>query len=286
MSAAVTSTVVTGTAGALSRVLTHRARHDRLLRVVRGAARDGDLERVLVGATLVANHAWFAATDLLADPELERLVVDTARGGGAPWVDAERDTGRVLHVLTEAYPVGGHTRLARRWIERDPRRSDVALVGQHGEVPEALRTTVGSRGGRVFDLARAHLSLTGRAHALRRLVDRADVVVLHVHPTDAVTLAAANLPGPRPPIVLENHADHVFWLGLGAADVVMDHRRIARRVTAELRGVRAERLGWLPLPIDDLPAPVGRAEMRAALGLREDQVAAVTVASAAKTAPL
>src|SRR3712207_9376037 len=76
---------------AVMRVVAHRADHEKLLRVVRGHARRGDLERVLISATAAANHAWFVPTGLLADPELERLVVATARrGGGSAWVDADR----------------------------------------------------------------------------------------------------------------------------------------------------------------------------------------------------
>lgn len=290
MSASVVGTsgvpVETGPDAAVQRVLAHRADHEKLLRVVRGHARRGDLERVLISATAAANHAWFAPTGLLADPELERLVVATARrGGGSAWVDADRDRGRVLHVLSEGYPVGGHTRLAWRWMERDSRRADVALTNQLTPTPDQLRDVAESTGGRVFDLREAHPTLTARAQALRRLMDTADLVVLHVHPFDAVALAAANLPGPRPPILFEDHADHTFWLGLGAADVVMDHRRIAQQVGRELRGVRPERQGWLPLPIDDTRPEVTRAQMRQTLRLDEGQVAGITVASAAKMAP-
>ncbi|SDF25499.1 hypothetical protein SAMN05660662_1569 [Blastococcus aurantiacus] len=271
---------------ALRRVAAHREQYDRLVEVVEAYARQGDLERVLLTATLIGNMTWCAPVGLLADPRLERAVVSAARAGGpAPEIDGQRARGRVLHVLSETYGVGGHTRLAWRWIERDPRRSDVVLTNQGGPSPEPLRAAARSTGGQVFDLKEAHPTFGARAHALRRHMDAADVVVLHTHPWDAIALAAANMPGRRPPVLLENHADHTFWLGLGCADLVVDNRSPGLRVTRELRGVRPERHARLALPVPDVPLSSSREEMRAALGL-QDQVAALSVGSPYKMSPV
>jgi glycosyltransferase involved in cell wall biosynthesis len=271
---------------AVDRVRDNQRTYGQLLRLVGSHARRGDTERVLLSATVAAHYAWGAPTGILCDPRLERLVEQAVRPAGAVRVDPDRGDGRVLHVLSEGYLLGGHTRLAWRWIERDPRPADVALTMQHGPVPPSLEKAAEQAGGRVYHLREAFPTFTGRAEALRRLMDRASVVVLHVHPYDAVSLAAASLPGSRPPIIHENHADHAFWLGLGSADVVSDHRGIGRRVSHELRGVRDERLGLLPLPIDPLPETSTRKAVRAKLGLRPSQVAAVTVASTFKMSPI
>lgn len=273
-------------ASPLRRVAAHRAQYDRVVDLVEGYARCGDLERVLLAATLAGNLPWHAPVGLLADPRLERAVVSAARAGGAPpEIDGQRDRGRVLHVLSEAYGVGGHTRLAWRWIERDPRRADVVLTNQLNPLPAPLRAAVEDTGGQILDLAEVHPTFTGRVHALRRQMDDADVVVLHTHPSDAIALAAVNLPGRRPPVVLENHADHTFWLGVGGADLVVDNRTPALRVTRELRGVPAERHARLALPVPDVAAPTSREQMREALGL-EDQVAALSVGAAYKMSPV
>jgi hypothetical protein len=170
-------------------------------------------------------------------------------------------------------------------MERDPRPADLVITNQQSPVPDPLRTAVHTTGGQVFDLAEAHLTFSARVHALRRRMDDADVVVLHTHPYDPIPLAAANLPGSRPPVVLENHADHAFWLGIGAADLVVDNRTAGMRVSRELRGVPAERHVRLALPIPDLDLPTSRTQMREALGLT-DQVAALSVGAAYKMSPV
>jgi glycosyltransferase involved in cell wall biosynthesis len=262
----------------------NRRRYDRLVEVVRRHADRGDAERVLRSATVAATYGWLAPMGLLSDPALEGLVVRAVRGDTRPTVDGGRNAGRVLHVLSEAYGTGGHTRLAWRWMTRDPRVSDVALTNHRGAIPEPLVEATRDQGAQLYDLGRTHPDLLSRAVALRALMDRADLVVLHVHPNDAVALAAVNLPGPRPPVIYENHADHAFWLGLGAADLVCDLRPAASRLSTALRGFAAERVGVLPLPLETPPSSSTAAELRARLGIQPDAVVAVTVSAEHKVA--
>ena len=260
--------------------------YELVLDAVRSHARRGDVESVLRTATVAASFAWHAPTGALCDPELERLVRIAVRGEGVVRLDRRRGNGRVLHVLTEGYAVGGHTRLARRWMERDPRPADVALTMQRGPVPPSLQESAERSGARIYDLREGFPTLTGRAEVLRGLMNGASTVVLHVHPYDTVALAAACLPGSRPPIVFENHADHTYWLGLGAADLVVENREIGRRVSRELRGVPGERLTVLPVPVEQASVTSTRKSIRAQLRLRPSQVAGVSVASPLKTAPI
>ncbi len=263
----------------------NRRNYDRLVDVVRAHAERGDVERVLRSATFAAGYGWLSPVGLLSDPVLERLVVSTVNGGVQPTVDGTREHGRVLHVLTEAYETGGHTRLACRWMNRDPRPSDVVLTNHHSEVPEALTAAARRSGSDVIELREQFPDLAARAAALRTLMDGADLVVLHIHGNDAVVLAAVNLPGVRPPVIFENHADHAYWLGLGAADVLCDLRTSASRLSTELRGFAPERIGVLPVPVEAPPASGPTpAELRAELGIRPDAVVAVTVAAEFKVA--
>jgi glycosyltransferase involved in cell wall biosynthesis len=275
------------TATAPARLTTNRRRYDQIVEVVGSRAAGGDLEGVLRGAMVAANYAWNAPIGILNDPALERLVVTLARNGGpAPTVDGTRSGGRVLHVLSQAYDFGGHTRLAWRWMERDGRRSDVALTHQAHAVPGPLRRIAEASGGQVFDLLRTCSSFTARVAALRQLMDGADLVVHHVHPYDSVALAAAALPGPRPPIIYENHADFTYWLGLASTDVLSDHRARSMQLSHELRGIAPRRLGLLPLPLDDAPPSTNRDQVRRSLGLNPTDVVGLSVASPQKMAPV
>jgi hypothetical protein len=265
-------------------VAENRRRYELLVEMAGHYARQGDVERVLRATMAAANYAWLAPVGLLSDIRLERTVVHAVRGSGLVTVDGERHAGRVLHVLSEAYSIGGHTRLAWRWMSRDDRTSDVVLTNQLGPVPEPLIDSVRASGGDLHDLRSTAGGLLDRAHALRQHMDRADLVVLHVHPHDVIALAAANLPGVRPPVVYENHADLSFWLGVAGADLLCDLRTHARALDVELRGVPAERIGVLPMPVDAMPSPSGDA-LRRELGIRPEAIVALTVSADWKMHP-
>lgn len=262
----------------------NRRHHELLVEVALHHEGQGDAERVLRSVLLAANHAWTAPVGLLSDLRLERAVVHAVRGAGTVTVDGGRRTGRVLHVLSEAYATGGHTRQVCAWMARDGRRADVVLTNQRHPVPERLTAAVRASGGELHDLRPTAPLLLDRARALRAHMDRADLVVLTVHPYDAIALAAVNLPGVRPPVVYANHADHTFWLGVGGADVLCDWRTHARALGVGMRGVPDERIGVLPLPVDPV-APSQDDELRRTLGIRPDAVVAVNVSADWKVAP-
>jgi glycosyltransferase involved in cell wall biosynthesis len=258
-----------------------------LVDVAEKYVQDRDPEQVLAAAAVAANYAYEAPIGRLGGPRLEGLIVRAVRDGAeAPRVDAGRQAGRVVHVLTNSANIGGHSRLAWRWIERDHRIADLVLTNQTDPVPTELAKAVFASGGRIYDLRTAHTSLLERARAIRQVMDHADIAIYHIHPFDSVAVAAANLPGVRPPVVLENHADHTFWLGLSAADVISDHRELGQQICRELRGVPAERLRLLPLPVEALPQPAERTELRAHLKIADSSVVAVCIASPGKMEPI
>ena len=225
----------------------------------------GDDAGAAAWARIAADHAWHsphgAWTSPALDDALEAIGLRSCPRALRPPSDGAR---RVLHVATECAAVGGHSRMAWRWIERDAGAvPTLALTRQRGPVPDRLAHAVSRRGGRI-DILEGYDELE-RARALAALVDGADAVVLHVHPFDAVApIALADRRG-RPPVLLVNHADHCFWLGPGVADLVVSTRAAV-----------------LPVPADAPVALPDRATARRALGLDPDARVLVAVASAYK----
>lgn len=114
-----------------------------------------------------------------------------------------------------------------------------------------------------------------------------DVVVLHTHPDDVVPTVAFGVPG-GPPVLLVNHADHVFWVGCAVADLVLDFRASGHSWTKQARGV--DRAVILPLPLPDLGTAGLRGSTSTAekrlwrrkLGLPENGIMLLTVGTAVK----
>jgi len=243
-----------------------------------------------VAAWSAAGQGWFGE---LSSRELEVELLRAARqlplpapAGGRP------PRPRWLHVLSEAYATLGHTNLCRRWMLYDQIViHDVILVDQKSVVPQNLVDAVKSAGGRCVVLDPA-ASLMQRAAELRKYAwEHVDMVVLHTHPAEVLATAAFGVEG-GPPVLVVNHADHVFWAGCSIADMVLDIRMSGHLWTKQLRGV--DRAMILPIPLVEndrqgRPANVvsqERQALRQSLGIPDNAVLLLTVGSPAKYEPM
>lgn len=262
---------------------------DGLERLAVEASAAGEVERSLELVRTAAEWAWFHHAGRFTSPLLEGVVGRAADDLSVRGV-RRRGTGErrrhVLHVFTEAYDLGGHTRLARRWMEADRTSRHSVVVTTAVTVPEHVRSAVQRTAGVLHDLPGS--SVLRRAELLLRLACEHDVVVLHVHPHDVVaTVAVAGLvsrlpASARPPVVLMNHADHVFWLGTRCADVVANIRPSAIAVCTARRGLPADRCASLPIPLAAPDRHASRTQAKRALGLPGDAKVLLTIASAYK----
>lgn len=191
---------------------------------------------------------------------------------------------RVLHVLTKAIGIGGHTRYALRWLQQDEGRvHSLVLTGQTGELPGSLSDAVAASGGHVHRLGG---SLLSRATAFREVASEADVVVLYSHPFDVVPVIALSGQAPRPPTLFVNHSDHCFWVGRGAADLVVCIRQHGLTLCTNRRGIPQDRCALLPVPLDPPDRHRSREAAKAELGLDASTVMLLSVAAAYKFEPI
>ncbi|HWV86111.1 MAG TPA: glycosyltransferase [Capillimicrobium sp.] len=273
-------------ARAEDRIAAHRATLDALEGEALARHAEGDDAAAVRAAAIAARFAHGAHCGRFASAPLERLLLDVGRrriGGGRARPAA--GPGRVLHVLTETYAVGGHTRLTQRWIELDDaRRHSLFLTGPMNDVTAALARAAVASGGRVAMSGGAEPPLE-RARALRAAAADADLVVLHAHPFDPVPVLAFAEPDGRPPVVAMNHTDHAFWLGVGVADAVADFRPSGAAVTTGRRGVAAARSRLLPVPLPVTPPPDRRAA-RGRMRLDASRPLLASVAAAYKYGPV
>jgi hypothetical protein len=255
------------------------------------ARKRGDIESALEWAGVASYlQVYGGSFGELISLELEKTLKTMAAPLPAPvWQRHDADQRRVLHVLTEAYRIFGHTKLCRKWIELDAKKSvhNVVLLYQGVDIPENLVQTVQGQGGFVKCLDRSK-SVLERAEELRRLAyESADVVVLHVHPEDVLPCLAFSAPG-GPPVVYVNHADHAFWVGGTITDLVLDIRESGNEWTRNCRGIDHARI--LPIPLDEettvADADSLRTETRKKLGIPADATMFLTVGNARKYQPM
>jgi hypothetical protein len=254
-----------------------------------------DYEAAAMCGQIAADYAWNNHPGIFASRQLEAILLTIGKRifkhSGVPHERSPRPVGvahRLLHVLTSAYGIGGHTRLAWRWIQEDSDRiHSVALTDQRSaEIPQQLAEAVSAARGEVQVLDAKPHSLLTKAKMLRNAAASADIVILHIHPYDVVPLIALADKQHSSPVMFSNHADHLFWLGVGISDIVVNFRDSGAALAQARRGVEAERCRLLPLPLPLTQRTYSREEAKKHLGLQGDSVLLLSVASAYKYTPI
>lgn len=250
---------------------------------------------VLAGVSAVAGLASLHHPGRFADGRVENLAVrigrdlgrlPTSGGLGAVEVTGQLEQGRrrVLHVATAVRTTGGHTRTILNWARQDQDSHHTLLLTGQGPypVPSWLAEAVLTGGGRLV-LFPTKAPWVEKARGLRELASaEADLVVLHHFPDDVTPVVALAADG-GPPVALLNHTDHHFWLGGTVADTVINLRGIGQRLSEERRFARSNCV--LPIPLTDPLQGRTRAEARAAVGARDDQLLLLSVGRAEKYVP-
>lgn len=267
------------------RIRTNADIADRLTSIVEHRLRAGRDESVLAWARVTGAFETTNPTGRLRNVRVERALDVVSRRALAPSPD--RTTGgsvqRVLHVLSESHLIGGHVRMAGRWARVDTGRTARFVITRPGCDGHGLRRTARDIGaGHEVLLGR---SMIGRAAQLRALTAGADVVVCHTHGDDPVPAVAFGGSYDGPPVVLVNHADHVFWFGTGNVSTIAQLRSTGAEVTADARGYSRDCFATLPIPIEIAARNTDVARAKLALGIDPDRLVALTLARPTKYAP-
>lgn len=213
--------------------------------------------------------------------------VDTTRRGG------ERET--LLHVLSEVSQVGGIWRTLIHWIRHDTRFSHSIVVLRQRD-PDAVAWFHGQLEGFVTEVIELDpdSNLLSRAMELRSIARRGfSGCVVHVGQAESIPTVAFAVDD-CPPVMLVDHADHSFWLGVAVSDIIVHQRPVGAELCRERRGARA--CFVLPIPLrtqepetaSDVAVQVDsrRAAARSELGLEDDQIMALTIGRRDKYRPL
>jgi hypothetical protein len=255
------------------------------------ATRAFHLGRIRESAALARHAAVYALrchVDVFYSAEIETLLTLMAAQNSivSGRHASNQRVHKVLHVLTRAYPTGGHTRIVWRWIEADKGREHHIVITQQDAfpVPSQLQFQAEKSGGRlrIFDKS---TDLREDAIRLRQFGSDFDIIVLHIHPWDVVPQLAWGDVNNHPPIAFLNHADNVFWIGASLADLVINLRQSGLRVSQLRRGIPEERNAILPTPLSDCLPKQSRQDARAKLSIDDDEFVALTVAREDKFVP-
>ncbi|MGK7651077.1 hypothetical protein ACSQ76_01125 [Roseovarius sp. B08] len=152
-----------------------------------------------------------------------------------------------LHIATQTHRQGGHTRLLWNLSE-----------GLRDYGTQALLLTDARKRNFVDDfpgpVSRLEGPLAARSAGIVAASRNAKTVLLHIHPDDSpAALAARVLRAEGKRVLFVNHADHVFSLATGAADVVLEICMTGWKTTSGHRSFRAQSFMGIPIATDRKP---------------------------------
>ncbi|MBH3396278.1 hypothetical protein [Pseudomonas monteilii] len=174
----------------------------------------------LAQAQIYGALLWAVDLNIYEAASLERHL--TAQCASLVTVPATNGLSRgCLHVVSEPYLQGGHTRLMERLAHMH--EGPVDLLVTRSAKPQVLERLAGFFAH--IEQARGD-DPCARLQSIVDTLAQYDKVVLHIHPDDIITTVACGLlklqRGAAVTVYFVNHADHVFSFGASVADVYFE----------------------------------------------------------------
>jgi glycosyltransferase involved in cell wall biosynthesis len=272
----------------------HFATFQRLVTQADSYLRISNYRAAAVYAEIAASYATANHAGLFVSTQLEEVLLAIGRKIAINPFSVERNTlprrapRRVLHVLTEAAGIGGHSRMVWRWIQQDTESCHSVVLTRQGvvRIPQALEDATKASHGKVYLLNESIGSILTWAKLLRKIAAAADIVVLHIYTDDVIPLIAFADRRGIPPVIFLNHSDHKFWLGAGVSNSVVDQRHSGTRLSQTRRGIERHRSGLLPIALNSTPRKYSRSEAKERIGLSQDTILLLSIARPSKFLPL
>ncbi|WP_026733404.1 glycosyltransferase [Fischerella sp. PCC 9605] len=250
----------------------------------------GKYEAGAVYAEIAAFYATYQHCGLFVSPDLEQVLLAIGQKAIQTNFTPIKNTSlsgtpsNVLHVITGAPCIGGHSKMLCRWIQQDRERSHSLVVTRQTLVDVApfLKEAVFKSQGKIYALKESIGSVISWATKLREIATSADVVVLHTHQEDVIpTIAFANK-DQSPPVIYVNQADQCFWQGIGISDVIANLRESGMQLSLERRNIAAERNLLLPIVLNPAHRTLSRVEAKRQLDIPDNSVLLLSIARAHK----
>lgn len=204
-----------------------------------------EIEKKCYQALELAYFAVKNQTDIYCSSQIEGVFLELAKNVQVN-IPVQYKKNTILHVCTELYKSGGHTRCLIRWIS-DLREfdHDCVILDQKSELPLDFLNCINESGSKVFNLTSLK-SILKKASKLRIIASAYEYIILHIHMNDPVPIVAFGVNEFKRPVIYFNHADHLFWLGVSVCDWCFDLNNVGHDLTVKRRGISRSSILGIP----------------------------------------
>lgn len=211
------------------------------------AKNEKSLEDKLSLYQFVASCYWHNYSNSYSHPELEQDLLIISNEIIDFNLSDHNGSNNILHVMTEAYFVGGHTRVVENWIKSSPEYNhSVVLNNGDSNIPDFLKDAVERSNGDI--LLNIEKGFVNKARYLAKTANRFKYVILHHHPHDILPLIAFGNNHYTRPTFFYNHADHVWGCGYSVCNLVLGIRENSD-FNYEFRGIDYHLSTYVGIPV-------------------------------------
>lgn len=243
------------------------------------------LDRRMEYAKQALNIANNGSTRYYSSDIIESVFLELAQKNKT---DLSKDVipNSVLHVASELYESGGHSRILERWIQESPKnQTNTLFLTRHNHIPESVLKVMSERNRQIIQTNKNSSDIK-TAMLLRKIASKYERIILHVHMDDYIPIIAFGCNEFHRPVYLFNHADHRFWLGVSIADKVLNFRKFGKNISEKYRGVK--KTFFIPLLNNNKKnlKKFDIKKLKEKLGIPKDNLVLFTAGSGFKYKPL
>jgi hypothetical protein len=252
-----------------------------------GYLKQGELEAAAAHCAIASHLATRTHAGIFWSPRAEAILSEIGRRIPDPDAPAvrprAREFKRILQVCTQVHQVGGHSKMLCQWVNADTTRTHSLVLTQHrGPTPKFVHDTFRRSGGKVEWLNHRPGGQIAWAKRLREIAKDFDLVILHTHCEDVVPVIAFAETEKYPPVLVLNHADHIFWYGPSICHLSINLRDAAQDLAIGRRGVAESRNILMPTLSESVKRTRSREEAKKEIGISPETILLVSAARKAK----
>ncbi|MCI0500860.1 MAG: hypothetical protein L0Y61_03845, partial [Epsilonproteobacteria bacterium] len=207
-----------------------------------------DMESKLSMYQCCASSFWHNYSGTFIHHQLEEDLIKISENIIDCEFDISFEADHILHVMTEAYNIGGHTRVVENWIKATSHKHSVFFNNPHSACPIFLTDSVKSKNGLI--ILNDKNGFVEKAKYLAQVASRFRYVVLHHHSHDILPLLSFGTKRFKRPIFFYNHADHMWGCGYSVCDSIIEICEKGIQHSIKYRGIPEEKTFFGGIPIE------------------------------------
>jgi glycosyltransferase involved in cell wall biosynthesis len=235
------------------------------LKIIRLLLKSGLYDDCILYIQNVSTSSWLNFNGLYTSIELENLIskiaqtkiINSELKSLELYVDSDEKNQKFsyLHLFSEVYNQGGHTKVIFNWAKNDL-QSEHYFVSTRQDFDTVSHIAKENYNFHISDdrfyKINIYLSAIEKAKKILKLIleNRFNCIVLHVNQNDIIPNLIFSNNIVNTPVYFFNHADHQFWLGSTIADFFISYRELSIKEDVYKRMIPTSKQFFIPLPID------------------------------------